>query len=33
MARELGCDPEFDLWPKQSGWWLTRRERMLARNG
>lgn len=30
-ARALGCDPEFGLWPKQSGWWLVRRERMLGR--
>jgi 2,4-dienoyl-CoA reductase-like NADH-dependent reductase (Old Yellow Enzyme family) len=30
-ARALGCDDGFALWPKQSGWWLVRRERMLGR--
>ena len=28
-ARELGCDPDFELWPEQYGWWLTRRAPLL----
>lgn len=28
-ARELGCDEDYALWPKQYGWWLTRREPLL----
>lgn len=30
-ARDLGIDPNYDQWPKQYGWWLTRRESMLAK--
>ena len=30
-ARALGADPEFGMWPQQSGWWLVRRERSLGR--
>jgi 2,4-dienoyl-CoA reductase-like NADH-dependent reductase (Old Yellow Enzyme family) len=28
-ARELGADPQFALWPKQYGWWLNVREKMM----
>ena len=24
-ARALGCDPEFEQWPPEYGWWLNRR--------
>ena len=30
-ARDLGVDPTYEQWPKQYGWWLTRRESMLAK--
>ncbi|OGA22443.1 MAG: NADH:flavin oxidoreductase / NADH oxidase [Betaproteobacteria bacterium RIFCSPLOWO2_02_FULL_65_24] len=30
-ARELGCDPDFDLWPEQYGWWLRQREPLLRK--
>jgi 2,4-dienoyl-CoA reductase-like NADH-dependent reductase (Old Yellow Enzyme family) len=26
-AQTLGADPQFDLWPEQSGWWLAGRQR------
>lgn len=29
-ARDLGADPDFENWPPQYGWWLTRRARGLA---
>jgi 2,4-dienoyl-CoA reductase-like NADH-dependent reductase (Old Yellow Enzyme family) len=32
-ALELGADPEFAGWPQQYGWWLTRREASLRREG
>ncbi|MCC6212741.1 MAG: NADH:flavin oxidoreductase/NADH oxidase [Burkholderiales bacterium] len=32
-ALELGADPEFAAWPRQYGWWLTRREQSLHREG
>ena len=32
-ATELGLDPSFERWPKQYGWWLTRREQMLRGQG
>jgi 2,4-dienoyl-CoA reductase-like NADH-dependent reductase (Old Yellow Enzyme family) len=32
-ALELGADPEFAGWPHQYGWWLTRRESSLKREG
>ena len=32
-ARELGADPEYALWPRQYGWWLTRRESLLKKAG
>ncbi len=32
-AEALGCDPEFDGWPHQYGWWLTRRARALKTMG
>lgn len=32
-ALELGADPDFALWPEQYGWWLTRREASLRREG
>jgi 2,4-dienoyl-CoA reductase-like NADH-dependent reductase (Old Yellow Enzyme family) len=28
-AAALGTDPRFEAWPKQYGWWLTRREATL----
>lgn len=28
-AAALGVDPDFEAWPKQYGWWLTRRESTL----
>lgn len=28
-AIELGCDPEFALWPEQYGWWLKRRKPLM----
>lgn len=32
-AQELGCDPKFEQWPEQYGWWLTRREAGLKKEG
>ena len=32
-ARELGVDPDYQLWPEQYGWWLTRRESALKKAG
>jgi len=32
-AAALGADPEFSRWPKQYGWWLTRRESLLKKLG
>ena len=32
-AYELGVDPEFNDWPEQYGWWLTRRESHLKKIG
>ena len=32
-ARALGVDAEYALWPKQYGWWLTRRESALRKAG
>ena len=32
-ALELGGDAEFASWPRQYGWWLTRREAGLQREG
>ena len=32
-ALELGADAEFASWPQQYGWWLTRREASLQREG
>jgi len=29
-ARALGCDAEFEAWPEQYGWWLTRRAKAMA---
>jgi ankyrin repeat protein len=29
----LGADPEFERWPVQYGWWLTRREGLLRKLG
>ena len=25
-AKELGCDDHYDLWPREYGWWLNKRE-------
>ncbi|MDA0785864.1 MAG: NADH:flavin oxidoreductase/NADH oxidase [Proteobacteria bacterium] len=30
MAHTLGADPDFAAWPEQYGWWLVRREPLLA---
>jgi 2,4-dienoyl-CoA reductase-like NADH-dependent reductase (Old Yellow Enzyme family) len=32
-ALELGADADFASWPRQYGWWLTRREASLQREG
>jgi 2,4-dienoyl-CoA reductase-like NADH-dependent reductase (Old Yellow Enzyme family) len=32
-AQALGADPEFERWPVQYGWWLTRREALLRKQG
>jgi 2,4-dienoyl-CoA reductase-like NADH-dependent reductase (Old Yellow Enzyme family) len=32
-AIALGVDPEFEQWPQQYGWWLTRRESLLRKLG
>ncbi len=32
-AQALGADPDFALWPRQYGWWLTRRESLLKKLG
>ena len=32
-AQALGADAEFAHWPKQYGWWLTRRESLLKKLG
>lgn len=32
-AAALGADPEFQNWPVQYGWWLTRRETLLRKLG
>ncbi len=32
-AYELGVDLEFNDWPEQYGWWLTRRESHLKKIG
>jgi 2,4-dienoyl-CoA reductase-like NADH-dependent reductase (Old Yellow Enzyme family) len=32
-ARQLGVDPEYAQWPQQYGWWLTRRQSLLDREG
>ena len=32
-AQALGADPEFERWPVQYGWWLTRRETLLRKIG
>lgn len=32
-ARELGLDPEFARWRPQFGWWLKRREQVIAKLG
>jgi len=31
-ARALGVDAEFQDWPKQYGWWLSRRAKTMARS-
>lgn len=28
-ARALGADPEYEAWPAQYGWWLTRRQKVI----
>lgn len=31
-AAKLGIDPSYALWPEQSGWWLDKRARAMARS-
>jgi 2,4-dienoyl-CoA reductase-like NADH-dependent reductase (Old Yellow Enzyme family) len=26
-AQTLGADPQFEMWPEQSGWWLAARQK------
>jgi 2,4-dienoyl-CoA reductase-like NADH-dependent reductase (Old Yellow Enzyme family) len=30
-AEALGCDPNFDLWPDEYGWWLNKRSQVMVR--
>ena len=30
-AEALGCDPNFAMWPDESGWWLQKRSQSLVR--
>ena len=30
-AEALGCDPDFGMWPDESGWWLAKRSQSLVR--
>jgi 2,4-dienoyl-CoA reductase-like NADH-dependent reductase (Old Yellow Enzyme family) len=30
-AEALGCDPNFELWPDEYGWWLNKRSQSLVR--
>ncbi len=30
-ARELGCDPQYAIWPDQYGWWLAQREPLMKK--
>lgn len=30
-AEQLGCDPDFALWPEEYGWWLEKRSHSLVR--
>jgi len=30
-AQALGCDPDFDMWTPEYGWWLEKREHTLGR--
>jgi 2,4-dienoyl-CoA reductase-like NADH-dependent reductase (Old Yellow Enzyme family) len=32
-AQALDADPDFARWPVQYGWWLTRRETLLKKQG
>jgi 2,4-dienoyl-CoA reductase-like NADH-dependent reductase (Old Yellow Enzyme family) len=32
-AQALGADPDMQRWPRQYGWWLTRRETLLRKLG
>jgi len=32
-ASQLECDPDYQLWPVESGWWLQKRERLLQKLG
>ena len=29
-AQELGCDPDFELWTPEYGWWLDKRKNNLG---
>lgn len=29
-AQELGCDPGFEMWPAEYGWWLEKRSKTLV---
>jgi 2,4-dienoyl-CoA reductase-like NADH-dependent reductase (Old Yellow Enzyme family) len=30
-AEQLGCDPDFKMWPEEVGWWLEKRSHSLVR--
>ena len=30
-AEQLGCDPDFAMWPEEYGWWLEKRNHSLVR--
>jgi len=30
-AEQLGCDPDFAMWPEEYGWWLEKRSHSLVR--
>jgi len=30
-AEQLGCDPDFAMWPEEYGWWLEKRKHSLVR--
>ena len=30
-AEAMGCDPKFEMWPEEYGWWLEKRTHSLVR--